>query len=198
MAAPPPKFDPTKVERPDPKLWKYYLLQSIVAGPFFPLVALPMWFKYETMRYRFDDDGVSMSWGILFRKEVHLTYRRIQDIHLTRNVVERWLGLAAVAVQTASGSATPEMTIEGVLDADGLRDFLYSKMRGARGEQPAGNAGEDAVPVEAVGLEGAAAGTATEDEALDLLREIRDLLKQRAGTQAEQETGREVGEGGPR
>ena len=28
-------------------------------------------------------------WGLLFRHEVYLTYRRIQDIHVTRNIVER-------------------------------------------------------------------------------------------------------------
>ena len=45
-------------------------------------VGLFHWFRYHTMRYRFDAEGVSMSWGILFRREVLLNYSRIQDIHL--------------------------------------------------------------------------------------------------------------------
>ncbi|MHC4419126.1 MAG: PH domain-containing protein, partial [Planctomycetota bacterium] len=94
--------------------------------------------------------------------EVHLTYRRIQDIHLTRNVIQRWMGLATVAIQTASGSATPEMKIEGILQAAELRDFLYSKMRGARDE---GGSEED-------GVEGSAPG----QEALALLREIHGAV----------------------
>ena len=53
-----------------------------------------------------------MSWGILFRKQIYLTYRRIQDIHVTRNIFHRWFGLAAVAVQTASGTSGAEMTID--------------------------------------------------------------------------------------
>ena len=75
-----------------------------------------------------------MSWGVLFKQEVYLTYRRIQDIHLTRNLLQRWMGLAKISLQTASGSSKAEMSIEGVLQAEELRDFLYSRMRGAKNE----------------------------------------------------------------
>lgn len=157
-------FDPGHIERPDRSLLWYYVLIAACSGPFFPITFLPLFFKYETLRYRFDEGGVSMSWGILFRREVYLTYRRIQDIHLTRNIVQRWMGLATVAVQTASGSATPEMSIEGVLQADALRDFLYREMRGAKGES-----------VKAEELT-EAGGVSSTDEALLLMREIRDAL----------------------
>jgi uncharacterized membrane protein YdbT with pleckstrin-like domain len=123
------------ITQPHPSLMTYYTLASLVAGPFFPLLLVPLFFRYHTMRYRFDADGVNMRWGILFRREVNLTYARIQDIHLTSNVVERWLGLAEVKVSTASGSATAEMTVEGLLEYELVRDFLYMKMRGAH-ERP--------------------------------------------------------------
>ena len=125
-------FNAREIERPDPSLLKYYIIMALLTGPGFIVLFLPMFFKYETLKYRFDDDGMSMSWGILFRREIYLTYRRIQDIHLTRNIIQRWLGLATVSIQTASGSSTPEMSVEGILEADALRDFLYTKMRGAR------------------------------------------------------------------
>lgn len=75
-----------------------------------------------------------MTYGILFRREIYLTHRRIQDIHVTRNFVQRWLGLATVVVSTASGSSGAEMTmtIEGIREPEELRDFLYRQMRGAR------------------------------------------------------------------
>jgi putative membrane protein len=127
------------IERPNGALMTYYVLASLVAGPFFPFVLVPLYFRFHTMRYRFTDEGVSMRWGILFRKEINLTFARIQDIHLTSNFVERWLGLARIQIQTASGSAKAEMTIEGVLEYSALRDFLYSRMRGAKGlATPAG------------------------------------------------------------
>ena len=133
------------ITRPDPALMRYYVLASLLAGPFFPVVLVPLYFRYHTMRYRFDADGVNMRWGILFRREVNLTYARIQDIHLTSNVVERWLGLAQVKVSTASGSASAEMTIEGLREYDLVRDFLYVKMRGGR-QRGATHAAERAMP----------------------------------------------------
>ncbi len=165
-----PPFMPGEIIRPSPVLLRYYLIVSLCTGPGF-LVAFPMmYFRYITLRYRFDadeDGGVWMSRGILFKKEVSLTYRRIQDIHVTRNIFERWLGLARVSVQTASGSSTPEMVVEGILGADALRDFLYHHMRGAKGQS-----GEAASPTGPIALEPAGA----DDEALALLREIRDSL----------------------
>jgi putative membrane protein len=155
--------DPRQITRPDPALMRYYLIVSLLTGPGFFLAILPLWFKYETLRYRFDDEGISISWGILFRREVHLTYRRIQDIHLTRNLLQRWMGLASVSVQTAAGSASPEATIEGILAADELRDFLYAKMRGVREH------GSEAVST-------AADAVSAHGEPLELLREIRDAL----------------------
>jgi uncharacterized protein len=160
-----PAFDPASITRPDAALLKYYLIVAALTLAGFPFVMLPLFFKFTTLKYRFDDKGVSMSWGILFHRETYLTYRRIQDIHVTRNLIHRWLGLAAVAVQTASGTSGAEMTIEGIRNPEALRDFLYAQMRGARGD------GEEAA-------QGASPAAAAADEALDLLRGIRDDLRQ--------------------
>lgn len=158
------EFTPYHITRPAKVLMWYYTICALLTGPGLPFAILPLWFKYETLRYKFDEKGVSMSWGIIFRREILLTYRRIQDIHLTRNILQRWLGLATVSVQTASGSASAEMSIEGILEAEALRDFLYTKMRGAKGL-------EDDHP-QLVSHEAPAA-----DEALALLQEIRDSLR---------------------
>ncbi|MEX2219681.1 MAG: PH domain-containing protein [Phycisphaerales bacterium] len=159
-------FDPLAITRPHESLRTYYVVCSIFAGPFFFLPLIPLLFKFHTLRYRFDEEGISMSWGVLMRREIVLTYRRIQDIHVRRNIIQRWLGLATVSIQTASGSSSPEMSIEGVLEADALRDFLYSRMRGARGEGQ--------------GSAGAAAGRPAaegEEDILGVLRDIRDSLR---------------------
>ena len=127
---------------------------------------MPLFFKYYTLRYEFDDRGVSMKWGILFRREILLTYRRIQDIHLTRNIIQRWFGLATVSLQTASGSSGAEMSIEGILEADALRDYLYGK--------DARCAARNGTAIDAPSSNGHAGEQS--DEALVLLREIRDSL----------------------
>ncbi|MHC4444907.1 MAG: PH domain-containing protein [Planctomycetota bacterium] len=156
-------LDPRTITRPDRVLMTYYILISAMTVIGFPFVLLVLYCKYHTLRYRFDDKGISMSWGVLFRREIYLTYRRIQDIHVTRNIIHRWLGLASIAVQTASGSSGAEMTIEGICQVEALRDYLYAQMRGVRVggvvESPADGAAE--------------AG----DEVLSLLIEIRDELR---------------------
>ncbi len=107
------------------------MLTSLLFGPLFPIIFVPRYFRYRTLRYDFGDDGISMRWGVLFRREVHLTYPRIQDIHLRSNLIHRWLGLGQMLIQTASGSSKAEMTIEGLLEFQQLRDVIYERMRGA-------------------------------------------------------------------
>ncbi len=164
-------FDAYQIERPDPKLFHYYLWCALLTGPLSPIVFISLWFRYSTLHYKFDDSGVAMSWGVFFKQEVYLTYRRIQDIHLTRNILQRWMGLATISLQTASGSSKAEMAIEGVLQADRLRDFLYSRMRGAKNETSG---------TKEVVLHGTAGELVTSPEherATRALEEIRDALK---------------------
>lgn len=149
------------IERPDRALWKYYILLSVMIPPAFPFLILPMYFRYHTMRYKFSDDGISMSWGILFRREIIVNYARIQDIHLKSNIVERWLGLARILVQTASGTQSAELTIEGIKEFELLRDFLYSRMRGVKDHRATSPA----------------AATTSTDELAAALREVRGELR---------------------
>lgn len=124
------------IERPHPNLLTYYFLSLLVFPPLLLIAGPYYYFRYHTMRYKFTADGISMSWGILFRREIIVQYARIQDIHLRSNLVERWLGLARILVQTASGSAGAEMTIEGLREFEAVRDFLYHQMRGVKDPLP--------------------------------------------------------------
>jgi len=133
------------ITRPHRDLMTYYTLACLIFPPAFPFLILPAYFRYHTMRYRFTDEGISMSWGILFRRETIINYARIQDIHLRSNFVERRLGLARVLVQTASGNAAAELTLEGLKEFEAVRDFLYARMRGVKDPvAPAATATADA------------------------------------------------------
>lgn len=156
---------------PDPALWNLYIVRALLTGPGL-IVLLPyLYFRYHTLRYTFDEEGIHMRVGILFRREVNLTYARIQDIHLRSGVLQRWLGLADIQIQTASGSSDAELVIEGFKNFEAIRDFLYTRMRGyhavpkaAAADAPAGGittAGDDATV-----------------EMLALLHTIRDELHQ--------------------
>jgi len=166
------------IERPDRALWIYYILFCLMIPPAFPFLILPMYFRYHTMRYKFSDDGISMSWGVLFRREIIVNYARIQDIHLKSNIVERWLGLARILVQTASGTQSAELTIEGIKEFELLRNFLYSRMRGVKDHH--------AGPSNAVAT-GSYAAAAPEDELTSALREVTRELRAIRETLAERE-----------
>ena len=161
------------LERPDKALWTYYLLSALVIPPLFPFLAPFLWFRYSTMRYKFTDDGISMSWGILFRREVIVNYARIQDIHLRSNLIERWLGLGRILVQTASGNSGAEMTIEGIKEFELVRDFLYSRMRGV--SDAAHHPSAMAQPTDGASPDLAAALLEVAAE----LREVRKILEAR-------------------
>lgn len=124
------------IERPHKNLLTYYFLSLLVFPPLLLFAGPYYYFRYHTMRYKFTADGISMSWGILFRREIIVQYARIQDIHLRSNFVERWLGLSRILVQTASGSSGAEMTIEGLREFEAVRDFLYHQMRGVKDPAP--------------------------------------------------------------
>ena len=126
-----------ELTRADRKLLWLYVLRTValcLLGPWFLVAMVPLYFKYHTLRYRFEEEGIGMSWGILWLREIYLTYTRIQDIHLSRGLFERWLGLATIQVQTASGSSGSDMSIVGLTEFELVRDFLYSRMRGAEAD----------------------------------------------------------------
>jgi putative membrane protein len=156
------------LQRPDPSLLTYYVVTACLALPLLPFVLLPLYFRYHTLHFRFDAEGISMGYGILFRREMHLTYARMQDIHMSQNLLERWLGIGTVTIQTAGAGDAGDMKLEGLRHFEAVRDYLYARMRGVREMSlTPGNAGS------------------TEEQ---LLTEIRDSL--RAAAAALKETPR--------
>ena len=167
--------DIVAIERPHPRLLKLYMIRAVLTGPGLVVLMPLLFFRYETMRFRFDAEGIHMRWGILFRRQVNLTYARIQDIHLTSGLIQRWLGLADVKIQTASGSSGAEMTLEGLLEFEAIRDFLYTRMRGYRDKS---RRAPDTVAYDVSGTDAQAAQLLR--EAIDELRATRVALERQA------------------
>ncbi len=177
MQTPPSDAAILAITRPHRDLLTYYLVSALTVPPLYPVMAVVLYFRYHTMRYTFTDEGISMRWGILFRREVIISYARIQDIHLRANFVERWLGLARVLVQTASGSSGAEMTLEGLKEYEAVRDFLYHRMRGVK--DPAHHPAAPSTPPAATAPGADAELAAALREVAAELRETRRLLAQR-------------------
>lgn len=166
------------VRRPDNRLLVSSLLASFAWGPLFPIGMVRAVLRWRTLEYRFDDEGIHTAWGVWFRREVTLAYSRIQDLHLTSNLVERWLGLARIQIQTAAGSAGAEMTIEGLRDFEQVRDYLASRMRGVKTASTAGGEGNPLLEV-----------AARLAEASEELRALRHVLNTRGSATAAEAPG---------
>ncbi len=165
------------IEKPHINLLYLYLIRSLLLLPLFLIVFPPLLVRYLTLRYTFDENSITMRWGFLFRREVHITYSRIQDLHINCGLLQRWLGLADILIQTASGNSSAEVQIEGLMEYDAVRDFLYSKMRGTETEE---QVGEEISP---------------EDQVLELLggilnemKGIKSVMQHLAGDNPETET----------
>ncbi len=156
---------------------RYYVICALLTLVGAPFVILPLWFRYATLRYKIDEDGISMKWGVLMRREIYVTYRRIQDIHVTRNLLERWMGLAKISLQTASGSSQAELIIEGTKQPEALRDFLYRRMRGARNEGHHTAAADRSAVAPTSGSDDIPIDDAANDLVLHALTDIRDSLR---------------------
>ncbi|MEQ1829630.1 MAG: PH domain-containing protein [Pirellula sp.] len=164
----PNQLDFAALERPSHRLLTYYLLTSLLTGPGVFIAIPALIIRYNTLRYRFEESGIRMQSGLFFRNEVVVAFRRVQDIHVSRNIIQRWLGIASVSIQTASGSATPEIVLEGMTNEDAIRDWLYERMRGAKGHATHTEHAQAAVS--------APTSTNSGEQVTALLRSIRDNL----------------------
>ena len=168
VTAPNQSSDIFSLKAPDPALWTLFVIRAVLTGPGLIFLLPYLYFRYHTLRYTFDEEGIHMRVGIFFRREVNLTYARIQDIHLSSGLLQRWLGLADIQIQTASGSSDAELVIEGFKEYEAIRDFLYTRMRGYHASAKAAPGPVAAVP----------ASADPNAEMIALLRTIRDELRQ--------------------
>ena len=97
--------------------------------------------RYVTYVYRFDESELVIRSGLIFRRERHIPYSRIQNIDAVQNVLHRLLGVADVKLETG-GSETAEATMS-VLPLSALDD-MRARVFATRTEGP-----HHAVPVAA-------------------------------------------------
>ncbi|MFB6211455.1 MAG: PH domain-containing protein [Halobacteriales archaeon] len=75
---------------------------------------------YRRFEYHLTEDTLDIYSGVFSRRERELPYQRIQNVDISRNVVQRILGIASVGLETAGGSQT-EGTINYVTGAEAKR-----------------------------------------------------------------------------
>ncbi|EMA63323.1 PH domain-containing protein [Halorubrum lipolyticum] len=61
---------------------------------------------YRRFDYELTEDTLDISSGVISRREREIPYRRIQNVDVSRSVIQRAIGVAAVDLETAGGSST--------------------------------------------------------------------------------------------
>lgn len=100
--------------------------------------------RYFTLTYQIQENDFVVSEGLWFRRVRSIPVRRIQNMDLRQNMFHKWLGVAEVRIETASGSE-PEavlrvLTLEQI---ERLREAIFRQAADAPAAPVAGSiAGE--------------------------------------------------------
>jgi membrane protein YdbS with pleckstrin-like domain len=88
---------------------------------------------YHTILYRFSTTGISWERGVWWRQTGTVPYDRITSVDIFQGPLSRLLGISVLKVQTAGSPAqtasATELKIEGMTDAEALRDYIVDQMQ---------------------------------------------------------------------
>ncbi|QLG62509.1 PH domain-containing protein [Halorarum salinum] len=119
--------------------------------------------RYLRFEYDLRPEHLVVTSGVFARQEREIPLRRIQNVDVSRGVIQRLLGLATVRFETAGGSAT-EATLDavGVDEAERLRHEVGERVRAVRErERASGDAAGRGATAESTGQAAGTAGTRT-------------------------------------
>jgi len=75
---------------------------------------------YQRFEYELTDDSLDIVSGVVSRRNREIPVRRVQNVDISRNVVQRLLGLAQINLETAGGSST-EASLNCVSETEAMR-----------------------------------------------------------------------------
>ena len=101
---------------------------------------------YRRFDYELTDDTLDITSGVISRRERELPYRRIQNVDVSRSVLQRAIGVSAVDLETAGGSST-EGSIRFVTPEEATR-LQREVQRRKSTDSASDEAGEEGVSTE--------------------------------------------------
>lgn len=142
---------------------------------------IAVYLRYDTTWYVLSERSVRIRRRIWTIEEKTFTFENVQNIAIRQGPVQRWFGVADLVIQTAGGGsvATPHGAggggghhgqIEGVDNAEEIRDLIMTKVRAARDAGLGDD--DDATEKQEMGFS---------EAHLHALREIRDLARTLSG-----------------
>ena len=149
----------------------FYLTLVIIA---IAIVLFSIWARlyYESMWYELHNDEMRWKRGVIFRRTGIVPYNRVTNIDIKQGPVMRPLGISTVSIQTAgySGKGVPEISIEGIVHAEELRELIRTMVRVCSGGDGTGSGGTITPPT----LE-----PADLQQVLEELKAVRALLEKK-------------------
>lgn len=91
---------------------------------------------YRRFDYELTADGLEIASGVVSRRQREIPLRRVQNVDISRNVVQRLLGIAALDLETAGGGDTEaSLRYVGYEEAKRLQREIQRRKREANGER---------------------------------------------------------------
>jgi uncharacterized membrane protein YdbT with pleckstrin-like domain len=86
---------------------------------------------YRSLRYEIFEDEVIVRAGVLTRTVKHVPYRTVTNITVRQGLVDRWLGLGTLEIQTAgmSGTSGVEQILAGLENAQEVYALVAAELR---------------------------------------------------------------------
>ena len=90
---------------------------------------------YHSLSYEIQDDEVIVRVGIWTKSVKHVPYRTVTNLTAKRDILDRWLGLGTLDIQTAgmSGQTGAEEKLAGLPDVQEVYEMVATALRRFRG-----------------------------------------------------------------
>lgn len=97
-------------------------LSLAILGVYFTGIVLIAILAYNNFFYEIDDTSFQKHYGILHKQTVTIPFEQIQNVNISRSLIEQLLGLASIDIETAGSSGTTKKNVVGALNttAEGL------------------------------------------------------------------------------
>lgn len=102
----------------------WYVPAMILMGPY-----------YRSLSYEVQDDEVIVRAGIWTKSVKHVPYRTVTNLTIRRGILDRWLGLGTLRIQTAgmSGQTGAEENLVGLANVQEVYELVVTELRRFRG-----------------------------------------------------------------
>ena len=144
------------------------------------VVYVALQLRYDATWYVMSGRSLRIRRGIWVLREMTITFENVQNLKVTQGPLMRYFGIKNLVVETAGaaapsagsehgGAAENQAVLEGLDNADEIRDLIMSRVRASR----SAGLGDEAAH-EAVAMRHADSAHTLTPAQVELLREIRD------------------------